>query len=81
VAIAWLGFFLEFTPQIQKGVLYLVSIVTNIATVTIGGTLNTIPFFNNCTQKVNFVLVKTTNSYVLICNYLHRNVLKTIEIQ
>jgi hypothetical protein len=39
VAIAWLGFFLEFTPKIQKGVLYLVSIVTNIATVTIGGTL------------------------------------------
>jgi hypothetical protein len=39
VSIAWLGFFLEFSPKIQKGVLYLVSIVTNIATVTIGGTL------------------------------------------
>jgi hypothetical protein len=39
VAIAWLGFFLEFSLKIQKGVLYLVSIVTNIATVTIGGTL------------------------------------------
>jgi hypothetical protein len=39
VTIAWLGFFLEFSPKIQKGVLYLVSIVTNIATVTIGGTL------------------------------------------
>jgi len=37
--VAWLGFFLEFTLKIQKGVLYLVSIVTNIATVTIGGTL------------------------------------------
>jgi len=39
VAIAWLGFFLEFSLKIQKGVLYLVSIATNIATVTIGGTL------------------------------------------
>jgi hypothetical protein len=39
VTIAWVGFFLEFSPKIQKGVLYLVSIVTNIATVTIGGTL------------------------------------------
>jgi hypothetical protein len=39
VTIAWLGFFLEFSPKIQKGVLYLVSIVINIATVTIGGTL------------------------------------------
>jgi hypothetical protein len=39
VTIAWLGFFLEFTPKIQKGVLYLVTLVTNIATVTIGGTL------------------------------------------
>jgi hypothetical protein len=39
VTIAWLGFFLEFTPKIQKGVLYLESLVTNIATVTIGGTL------------------------------------------
>jgi hypothetical protein len=39
VSIAWLGFFLEFSPKIQKGVLYLVSTVTNIATVTIGGTL------------------------------------------
>jgi hypothetical protein len=39
VTIAWLGFFLEFSLKIQKGVLYLVSTVTNIATVTIGGTL------------------------------------------
>lgn len=39
VTIALLGFFLEFSPKIQKGVLYLVSIVINIATVTIGGTL------------------------------------------
>jgi hypothetical protein len=39
VSIAWLGFFLEFTLKIQKGVLYLESTVTNIATVTIGGTL------------------------------------------
>ena len=41
MTIAWLGFFLEFSLKIQKGVLYLVSIVTNIATVTIGGTLAT----------------------------------------
>jgi hypothetical protein len=39
VAIAWLGFFLEFSLKIQKGVLYLESTVINIATVTIGGTL------------------------------------------
>jgi hypothetical protein len=39
VTIAWLGFFLEFSLKIQKGVLYLESLVTNIATVTIGGTL------------------------------------------
>jgi hypothetical protein len=39
VTIAWHGFFLEFSPKIQKGVLYLESLVTNIATVTIGGTL------------------------------------------
>jgi hypothetical protein len=40
VAIAWLGFFQEFSLKIQKGVLYLVSIVTNIATATSGGTLS-----------------------------------------
>jgi hypothetical protein len=53
VAIAWLGFFLEFTPKIQKGVLYLVSIVTNIATVTIGGTLAEILTQNDEFNKFN----------------------------
>jgi hypothetical protein len=36
--MAW--FFMEFTPKIKKGVLYLELLVTNISTATIGETLN-----------------------------------------
>jgi hypothetical protein len=69
VTIAWLGFFLEFSLKIQKGVLYLDSLVTNIATVTIGGTLAVMQKmtgkFNNLMQQmIKIIFVELWKNHV-----------------
>jgi hypothetical protein len=65
--LAW--FFLEFSLKIQKGVLYLVSIVTNIATDTIGGTLAVIvkkhgKFNNLMQQMIKIIFVELWKNHV-----------------
>ena len=68
VAIARLGFFLEFSAKIQKGVLYLVTTVMNTATATSSETLAEIVFQNS---KRTFFLKKTKKLILFkLCLYL-----------